>query len=289
MDAKAIAEFRFDDQIQARLWDLKAFSKPKHLEINQQQTATADANCFFLKSQQKDASAVLLIHGFLASPAEMRSLGERLHAEGHHVLGVRLKGHGTSPWDLRSRDWNDWLASVTRGFEIIKAYSQKIHIVGFSTGGLLALLQAANHPHKKIASVSSISAPVDFINKNMKFVPLLHHANKIVRWVNSEGLIPFRPNKPEHPEVNYQHIPVRALYQLQLLIEHIMSSPLVINAAVRLYQSDQDPVVVPTSADKLYQQITADDKIKIQIAASQHGIIFENLDQIQQKICASIA
>jgi len=288
-DARDIADYRFDDQVLALEWDREEFNKPRHLEINQQQTATEDSGWFFLKSRQKNAAGVLLIHGFLASPAEMRSLADRLHAEGHHVIGVRLKGHGTSPWDLRSRDWNEWLISVTRGFEIIKAYSQSIHIIGFSTGGLLALLQAANHPHKKIASVSSISAPVEFINKNMKFVPLLHHANKIVRWVSSEGLVPFRPNKPEHPEVNYQHIPIRALYQLQLLVEHIMSESLEINAPVKFYQSDQDPVVKPVSVERLYQQVIAEDKTIVQIDASRHGIVYENLDLIQQKICASIA
>lgn len=288
VDAIAFAEYRFDDQILALQWDQKEFSKPSHLEINQQQTATEDPNWFFLKSSKIDASAVLLIHGFLASPAEMRSLGDRLHREGHHVLGVRLKGHGTSPWDLRSRDWGDWQASVSRGFDIIKAYSQSIHIVGFSTGGLLALLQAANHPHKKITSVSSISAPIDFINKNLRFIPLLHHANRIVRWVSSEGLMPFRPNQSEHPNVNYQHIPVRALYQLQLLVEQVMAQPLKINARVNLYQSDQDPVVEPSSVEKLYQQVDAEQKTKILIHADRHGVVYENLDQIQEKVCASI-
>ncbi len=289
VDARAFADYRFDDQLMALQWDKKQFSKPKYLEINQQQTASADANWFFLKSSNKAASAVLVIHGFLAGPAEMRSLANRLHADGHHVLGVRLKGHGTSPWDLRSRDWNDWLASVMRGFEIIKAYSQSIHIVGFSTGGLLALLLSANNPHRKITSVTSISAPVVFINKNMKFVPLLHHANKIVRWVSSEGLVPFRPNQPEHPEVNYQHIPIRALYQLQLLIEHIMEQPLTINARVNLYQSNHDPVVDPSSIDRLFNHIESECKNKYLIESNQHGVVYENLDNIQEKICAKLS
>lgn len=288
IDARAFADYRYDDQKLALAWDLRQFNKPQYLEINQQQTATADPNWFFLKSTKASASAVLLIHGFLSGPAEMRSLGERLHAEGHHVIGVRLKGHGTSPWDLRSRDWQEWFASVVRGFEIAKAYSQSVHIVGFSTGGLLALLLASDHPHKKISSVSSISAPVDFINKNLKFVPLLHHANNIVRWVSAEGLMPFRPNQSEHPEVNYQQIPIRALYQLQQLIEHIMDRPLRINARVNLYQSDQDPVVEPHSVEKLYGNILADEKQTIIIQANRHGVVYENIDQIQQKICASI-
>ena len=191
-DARNIADYRFHDQLLALEWDLKLFDKQRYEEINSEQTATTDANWFFLKSPDKSASAVLLIHGFLSSPAEMRSLGDRLHAQGHHVLGVRLKGHGTSPWDLRDRNWQDWQASVERGYGIIKTFSQSVHIVGFSTGGLLALLHASANPGKKIKSVTSISAPIDFKNKNLKFVPLLHHANQIVRWVSSEGLVPFR-------------------------------------------------------------------------------------------------
>lgn len=288
VDAQQFALNRLDDQKIALEWDRKQFNKQKYEEINAQQTASADANWFFLRSTQKAASAVLLIHGFLAGPAEMRSLGERLHAQGHHVLGVRLKGHATSPWDLRSRNWQDWQASVKRGYNIIKAFSQSVHIVGFSTGGLLALLQASDHPSNKIKTVSCISAPIDFINKNMLFVPLLHHANKIARWVSSEGLIPFRSNQPEHPEVNYQHIPIRALYQLQLLVEHIKTHPIEIDAEVFLYQSNQDPVVDPVSVEKLNQIIRATDKSMITIDADRHGVVYEDLDDIQQKICATI-
>ena len=241
LDVRGLADYRFDDQILAFEWDRNRFQRERYAEINSQQTQTADANWYFLKSKREPAAAVLLIHGFLSSPAELKSLGERLHAAGHHVLGVRLKGHGTSPWDLRSRNWHDWAASVERGYEILKAFSQTIHIVGFSTGGLLALNHAASHPHKRIKSVTRVNAPVHFRNKNMGFVPLVHHANKLVSWVNSEGLVPFTQNQPENPEVNYQHIPIRALYQLQQLVNHLTGNSIQINADVHLFQGDRDP------------------------------------------------
>ena len=288
IDARQLADFRFNDQLLALDWDRQMFTRERYRDINSQQTAQADANWFFLKSDRKDASAILLIHGFLASPAEMKSLGERLHAEGHHVLGVRLKGHGTSPWDLRSRNWQDWAASVERGYDIIKAFSQRVHIVGFSTGGLLALMQAATHPHKKIISVTSVSAPITFKNKNLVFVPLLHHANKLVSWLSSEGLIPFRPNHSENPDVNYRHVPIRALYQLQQLIQHINENKLIIDADVYLYQSDQDPVIEPSSIEKLSQLITAKHVSVENLNSRIHGVIYRNIDRVQQKICASI-
>ena len=288
VDARTLADCRFNDQLLAYEWDRKKFQRPRYEEINSQQTQTADANWYFLKSKKTSASAVLLIHGFLSGPAELRSLGERLHADGHHVLGVRLKGHGTSPWDLRSRNWHDWAASVELGYDIVKAFSQTVHIVGFSTGGLLALNHAANHPSKRIKSVISINAPVHFKNKNMIFVPLVHHANRLVSWVTEEGIVPFTPNKSENPEVNYQHIPVRALYQLQQLIDNLTKNSITINAEVYLYQGDRDPVVDPTSVQTLEKLILAEHKTVVTIGSDIHGVVYRNIDDIQQKICASI-
>jgi len=288
IDTRTLAEYRFNDQILAYEWDFEQFQRERYQAINSQQTQTADANWFFLKASREPVSAVLLIHGFLSSPAEVRSLGERLHAAGHHVLGVRLKGHGTSPWDLRSRNWHDWAASVERGYDILKAFSQSIHIVGFSTGGLLALNYATHHPGIKIKSVTSVCAPVHFKNRNMVFLPLVHHTNRLVSWVSSEGLVPFTPNEPENPEVNYQHIPVRALYQLQQLIDHLTKDSITINANVVLYQGDRDPVVDPASIHTLDKLIIAENKTLVTLDSDIHGVIYRNIDQVQQKICSTI-
>ena len=288
LSTREIAELRFDDQCLAYEWDYNKFQRERYAEINVQQTQSADANWFFFQSEDSDASAVLLIHGFLSGPEEMRSLGERLHQQGHHVLGVRLKGHGTSPWDLRSRNWHEWAASVERGFDILKVYSQNIHLVGFSTGGLLALNHAASHPNKRIKSVTSVNAPVQFRNKNMVFVPLVHHANKLISWVTSEGLVPFTPNQPENPAINYQHIPLRALYQLQQLIDHLCKDKLKINANVHLFQGDRDPVVNPASVDTLADVIEAEAKNVEMLDSDVHGVVYRNTDEVQQKICAYI-
>ena len=283
-----IAEYRYHDQLLAYEWDKNKYNRDRYNEINQLQTFTQDANWFRLLSKEPDAPAVLLIHGFLASPAEMRSLGDRFHQLGFHVIGVRLKGHGTSPWDLRDRDWTEWAASVQRGFDIIKAYSNEVHIIGFSTGGLLALYQASQYPDSRLKSVTSISAPVSFHNKNLKFVPLIHQANKIVRWVSSEGLMPFRPNVSEHPDINYVHIPIRGLYQLQKFIEHFLAHPAHIECPVFLFQSDKDPVVKAKSVDQLFQHIQSPEKEIFMIQSEQHGIVYDDIDHTQQKIIDAV-
>lgn len=285
---KTIAEYRYQDQLLAYQWDRDKYTRQRYHDINQQQTFTRDPNWFHLVPDLHDAPAVLLVHGFMSAPAELRELGEKFHQSGFRAMGVRLKGHGTSPWDLRDRNWQDWSASVKRGFNILKAYSHEIHIIGFSTGGLLSLHQAIHQPDEQLASVTSVSAPVEFQNKNMRFVPLLHQANKIIRWVSSEGLVPFRPNQSEHPDINYMHIPIRALYQLQIFIKHFFDNPAPIHCPVVLIQSDQDPVVVPDSVNQLEQHIDSNHKRIEIIASEQHGIVFDDIDNTQQKIIDAV-
>ena len=122
----------------------------------------------------------------------------------------------------------------------------------------------------------------------MVFVPLVHHANKLVSWVNSEGIVPFTPNEPENPQVNYQHIPIRALHQLQLFIDHLRDDSLMINADVYLYQGDQDPVVDPSSLQALENLIVSEHKISTTLESDTHGVVYRNIDEVQQKICSSI-
>ena len=96
--------------------------------------------------------------------------------------------------------------------------------------------------------------------------------------------MPFQANDTEHPEVNYQHIPVRALYQLQQLVNQLMSEPLKIKAELHLFQSNHDPVVEPSSVESLYQHIEAKEKSITMIEADVHGIVYENINDVQQKI-----
>ena len=141
----------FDDECRAHHWCRETFGRSKHEEINSQQTATKSGAPSLLMPERKGRHdlaphGVLLIHGFLASPAEMAETANKIKELGIPVMSVRLKGHGTSPWDLKDRSWQDWLSSVRRGFEIMSLLADKVSIIGFSTGGALALRFAADQP-----------------------------------------------------------------------------------------------------------------------------------------------
>jgi hypothetical protein len=130
----------FDDEMRAFAWDREAFNRPEYEDVNRDETATLSGEPFLLASDTaRRELGVVLIHGFTASPAEVRPLGDRLAELGYPEVGVRLKGHGTSPWDLSERRWEDWLASVRRGYEIMSVLASQVCLVGFSAGGALAM------------------------------------------------------------------------------------------------------------------------------------------------------
>ncbi len=269
------AKLSFDDELVGFEWDRRFFDKPEHQEINLRETATEDPSPFLLESGSD--YGVLLVHGFLASPAEVRDFGNKLHEAGYTVLGVRLKGHGTSPWDLRERSWQDWYASVERGLDIIRALCGRVCVVGFSTGGALSLMLAARKVDQVDAAIS-VCAPLKFRNKNMRFVPLMHGANRVVRWLSKyEGLIPFRPNESEHPHINYRNMPIRGLYELTRLVAQLKEDLEYVTCPVSIVQGAEDQVVDPVSATIAYERIGTKDKELHWVSSERHGILNENI------------
>ena len=272
----------YDDEIKSLEWDKTIYGKRKHFEINSRETASADPSPFFFVPDKPKRLGIVLIHGFLASPAEVRSVGEELHELGYITLGVRLKGHGTSPWDLRDRSWKDWMRSVERGRDIIEAFVDEYAVVGFSTGGSLALVTAADRP-ESIAGIVAINSPVKFRNKNMLFVPLMHGANRVVRWLSSyEGVMPFRPNESEHPSINYRHMPLRGLYELKRLAGHLNSILPEIKPPVCVIQALSDRVVDPKSATIVHKKASSTVKELHWVESERHGILNEDIGETRK-------
>ena len=283
-DKPTLARMRFDDELMAYAWDQRYFSKPRYAEINNQETATESGQPFLLLPEEGRPLGVVLVHGFLASPAEVRPFGEELKSLGYPVMGVRLKGHGTSPWDLRERSWQDWLESVRRGYEILSAFVPRICLVGFSTGGALSLRLAADCP-EGLLGVAALCVPLKFRDRGMVFVPLVHGANRLISWVSSfEGIMPFRARESEHPPINYRSIPVHGLYQLQQLVDEMDQRLPDIQCPVTLIQSTDDPVVEPRSAELIHDRLCTEKKNLVMVPAMRHGILYEDIGETRKTI-----
>ncbi|MDP9139136.1 MAG: alpha/beta fold hydrolase, partial [Pseudomonadota bacterium] len=279
----------FDDEKRCHSVAREAFSRARHLAINGQETASESGEPYLLVPGVARKLGVVLVHGFLASPAELRPFGERLAAAGHPVIGVRLSGHGTSPWDLRERAWQDWLGSVKRGYEIMLDLAERVCLVGFSTGGSLALLLAADSP-QRLAGVVAVSPPLRFNNRNLVFVPVIHGINRLAGWVSAEeGIMPFRVNPSEHPHINYRHVPIRGLFELRRAADELYRRLPDVRCPARILHATEDPIVDPTSARRIHDRMGSADKTLEPIQSDRHGILNEDIGGIQTRIQACVA
>lgn len=286
LSPKQWANYFFEDELHAYQQARAEFAKPIYDEVNKQQTATKDARPFFLQPDHKPQKkiSILLLHGFLASPYEMKGLGYDLAEEGYMVYGARLEGHGTSPCDLKDRSWQDWMRSLKRGYEILSSCSDHVMVVGFSTGGALTLRFAADRP-EKLAGICAINTPLKFSNPNLVFVPLIHHANRFAKWIAAqEGILPYIINESEHPDINYRHIPVRALHELRLLVHEMENNLQRINCPTQIIQGDQEQVVNPVSGKLIRDQMVATTPKLIMVPSTRHGIVTEDIAGTRQHI-----
>jgi len=277
-DKDKLAAWHFEDECRTLAWEKQAYLKPLFNDISPEEVAVADPMPFLIQPEFANGFGVLLVHGLLAGPAELRAYGEYLLKQGYTVLGVRLKGHGTSPYALREQSWEDWYGCVQRGFNILKAHCPRIFVAGFSTGGALALKLAAEQ-YPEMVGVIAVSVPLKFVNPAFMLVPLLHGTNTLVAWVSAfEGVKPFINSESEHPGINYRNVPVRALYELRLLIAQLEELLPQISLPVLIMYGDEDPIVSPKGAPIIMAKLGSKHKQIHAIKSQRHGILMENID-----------
>lgn len=194
-----------------------------------------EGETFYLKGNHHKPG-ILLIHGFTATTAEVRLLGEGFNQHGYHVYAPLLPGHGTKPEDLNHVSWQDWVSAAEHALNKLKEHTQQIIIGGESMGGLVALHLASKHP--EILSV-------------LTYAPALIITTPIWKQYLLRLLIPFIPyiKKPESddnlPWQGYTVIPLNGAYQLSKLQKVVFRNLSKINQPMLIVQGRLDPTVSP--------------------------------------------
>lgn len=227
---------------------------------------------FFLRAPLSD-TGVLLIHGLMAAPAEVREWADFLHASGLTVYAPRLAGHGTSSRDLSVRNYQEWLNSVDRGHAILKTCCKKILVAGFSTGAGLALQSVILRP-RDFEAVIAVSAPLKFKSFSSKFAELLHGFNLLCKRAGLGGLaVEYLKNNADNPHINYLRCPVSAFVQVKKLMRSVRRSLPEIDIPALVIQAKNDPKVAPESGPAIFQRLGTGKKHFVWIDYHLHGII----------------
>lgn len=241
-----------------------------HFRVNRK---APDIGRPFLLRPSRIRAGIVLVHGYLAAPEEVRGMANWFYNLGYAVYAVRLKGHGTAPEDLARTGWEDWYESLNRGYAIIKSLTDDIVIGGFSTGGSLALLAAGRKRHK-IRAVFSINAPLQLRNYAVHLVPSLNAVNTLIGRIRGKTSgWEFVENKPENDHINYRRNPVSGVRELSEAMSAMEKTLPDICAPALVVQGSLDPVVDPSSGRMIFQQIGTRQKELLLLARDRHGII----------------
>jgi esterase/lipase/1-acyl-sn-glycerol-3-phosphate acyltransferase len=253
-------------------WDRELFEKDYNDFYKKNETKPKHIGQPFFLRRPLSSKGILLIHGYLAAPEEVKELGRFLYRSGYNVYGVRLRGHGTSPEDLASRTWGDWLKSVRRGYVVLTNSVRDMSIAGFSTGAGLALLQAA--VHEEYSCVISINAPLKLANLGSGFASSIVKWNKFLKRIDvKKGKMEFVRNEPKNPHINYFSNPVSGVWELEKLMKTVEKNLKEIKIPALVIQGSNDPVVNPESGREVFKHIGSENKKLITINTDNHIII----------------
>ena len=216
----------------------------------------------------------LLIHGFTGAPTEMRPLGEYLADKGYSVLGIRLAGHGTDIADLNRMTWMDWSNSVLDGWNILQPLSERIFMIGLSTGGVLAFYHASFLPVDGVVSMSAFYAVEP--DPRLRILPLYA---KLVPYA-SKGESDWQDPNAVEDHFSYARYPTRALYQLTKLLEENRKVLPMVKVPSLLIHARKDIGLPLHNLDRLYNAIGTPENQKQKLVLENSGhVVTRDLDK----------
>lgn len=208
----------------------------------------------------------LLVHGFTASPQEMRGLGEHLAGRGLTALGVRLFAHGTRLEDMLRARWQDWHGAVEDGYHVLRGRCPHVVVVGLSLGGALGLILAAS---REVAGVAALATPYSMDHDpRYRWLPLLA---RLIRF-KPKGPSDFKDPQAAAARVAYDAYPLRAFLEVDRTLRAMRACLPAVQAPALLMHSRQDTFVPPSSMTAIHDRLGSADRTTRLVSDSNHVI-----------------
>ncbi len=211
--------------------------------------------------------AVLLLHGFTGTTADVRMLGRFLQKRGYTCHAPLYKGHGVPPEELVKTGPEDWWKDVQKGYQLLKDEGyDEIAVCGLSLGGVFSLKIGYTLPIKGIVPMC---APMRPKTEDAIYKGVLAYAKEYKRREQkSEEQIQVEMER-------FQESPMGTLKGLQQLIADVREHLDHIYSPVFVVQARHDEMIDIESANIIHDNVETDDKSLKWYEESTHVITLD--------------
>ncbi|MEW4371386.1 alpha/beta hydrolase [Paenibacillus kandeliae] len=197
----------------------------------------------------------LLIHGFTGGEHEVSPLAEYLETQGYKVKRFTLQGHGGTKAELRDATRHHWIESAETELKQLLITSSHIHLIGFSTGALIAAHLVMKYPNQ-ICSLTMLAAPVFPLNPQ-QIIRTLSKWSMVKAYIRNMFVVPSRATREFY----------RIVHESFTIYPHIHIPTLIV-------QGDQDHLVKLKSASYLAEHLGTPHTKVVIIPASGHLVCY---------------
>ncbi|MDY7224033.1 alpha/beta hydrolase [Halalkalibacterium halodurans] len=196
--------------------------------------------------------AVLLLHGFTGTTADVRMLGRYLQEKGYTCHAPLYKGHGVPPEELIQTGPNDWWKDVEAGYQHLKEQGyEEIAVCGLSLGGVFSLKIGYTLPVKGIVPMC---APMRPKTDDAIYKGVLEYAEEYKRREKKSD------EQIEEEMQRFKSAPQTTLFGLKQLIEDVRDHLDHIYAPVFVVQARHDEMIDVESANVIHDTVESDEK-----------------------------
>lgn len=212
-------------------------------------------------------TGVLCLHGFTGGPYEVQPYVDYLKVNTNWKIVVpTLPGHGET-LELKNLTAESWMMAAEQALRLLQKEVDRVFIVGFSMGGIIAIYLALRY---KIERLVLLSAAAKYINPTQLLHDIGDVAKNIVEGKAEENtLFQIYSNK-------LRATPIQAALEFVRVVKMVEPYYDQITIPVCLIQGKKDGIVPFSTAPYLFDHISSTNKQLIFSENGKHHICYSD-------------
>jgi carboxylesterase len=195
---------------------------------------------------------VILLHGFTASPFEMREFGYYLHKNLSCSIQIPLiSGHGVNERLLNQTSYQEFINPIDELIQVKSKDYDKIILIGMSMGGSIALYLASKY---KFDAVICLATPI-YLPHSVHFLSV---ALWFKRFIDKHGGPDIADKSRLGDLVSLSKIPLKALLEFKIMLKKLVQPNLIkIDSPLLLFHSKNDHTIYYKNMEKIRTSVSS--------------------------------